>query len=317
MEIYLAPLRGVTDYVFRNTFMQFFNGIDKAVTPFISKAKGNKLKKSYKNDILPENNISIPIIPQILTNNTADFIFMAEHCYEAGYELINWNLGCPHTPVMKKKRGAGLLPYPEQIEAILESIIPNIHTKLSIKARLGADDNSELIKLISMFNKYPLTELIIHPRTGTQMYGGEVNLDVFAECLALSEHPVVYNGDINSLDVFKDLSERFKSINKWMIGRAAITNPFLPGIIKQGEDDPSINKINIMKDFHDSLFEGYSEKLSGPIHLINCMKGFWNYFAQSFDDSKKVFKKIKKTTNLYKYNNAVNAVFNGEFKWIA
>ena len=89
-----------------------------------------------------------------------------------------------------------------------------------------------MLQLIPIFNRFPLEELVIHPGTGAQMYDGEVDLDMFEQCLGLSQHRVAYNGDIDSLEKFKMLSQRFGSVKRWMIGRGLIGNPFLSEKIK-------------------------------------------------------------------------------------
>lgn len=308
--LYLAPLQGLTDAIYRNTFTKHFGGFDVAITPFISTVKGNRIKPSHLKDVLPENNSGMPIVPQIMGNEQDDFILLASMLYDLGYKNINWNLGCPYPMVTKKKRGSGLLPYPDLIETFLDKTLSAIPNRLSIKTRLGYKDAEEIYKLIPIFNRYPLTEIIIHPRIGKQMYEGTTDLDTFQECLVLSEHPVVYNGDINSLAVFMDLSSRFGKVNRWMTGRGTLANPFLPAIIKTGRDYFS-NKIIKIRKFHDELFARYHQILFDS-HLVERMKGFWFYFSKSFKDSRDTLKKIHKVKRVDRYLEVVNRLFDIE-----
>jgi len=229
--LYLAPIRGITDAIYRQTFMRYFGGFDCAVAPFLTTFHGATIKATHLTDLLPENNTLLPVIPQILSKNPDNFIGVAQELYDLGYGTVNWNLGCPYPRVAKKKRGSGLLPFPEEIQTFLDKIkiIPN---SLSIKLRIGRRNPDEIFDLLPIFNTFPLTEIIIHPRTGEQMYNGSVDLDVFAQCLEKSDHPIVYNGDINDIKTFRALEERFPQIKRWMIGRGALADPFLPEEIK-------------------------------------------------------------------------------------
>jgi tRNA-dihydrouridine synthase len=314
-RLYLAPLRGLTDYIYRNTFTRHFDGFDAAVSPFIPTVSAAHFKISHLKDVLPANNSAMPITPQIMGNNSDDFITLAEHLYELGYSTVNWNLGCPFPMVAKKQRGSGLLRYPDIIEAFLEKTVPSIPNRLSIKARLGCRQTDEILKLILIFNQYPLEEIIIHPRTGKQMYDGQPNLDMFEKCLELSRHRIVYNGDINDLATFNVYSERFRTVSLWMIGRGALANPFLPSIIKAGKDDFD-NKVETFRHFYEDLFEAYRQVFSGPGHLLARLKGFWTYFSKPFHNSRKIEKKIHRTQKLNRYLEIVNRFFEEEAEWV-
>ena len=312
--MYLAPLRGFTDCIFRNVFTRHFGGLDSAVTPFIPSVDTSRIKPSHLNDVLPQNNLQLPIVPQIIGNKAENFICLATRLYELGHETVNWNLGCPFPMVAKKQRGSGLLPYPEKIDAFLEKTVASIPNRLSIKTRLGRKKADEILKLIPIFNRYPLREIIIHPRTGKQMYTGAPDLETFQKCSALSQHRVVYNGDITGLAVFKALGTRFPDIRHWMIGRAAVANPFLPAIIKAGQDDFT-NKIKVFKKFYDDLFDQYRQVFSGPGHLLDRMKGFWTYFSQSFENGGHIRQKIHRTHELQRYLKIVELFFEQEAVW--
>ncbi|NOR11612.1 MAG: tRNA-dihydrouridine synthase family protein, partial [Desulfovibrionaceae bacterium] len=320
----LAPLRGLTDSTYRNVFSRFFPGFDSAVAPFITTYQGKAIKSSRLKDILPENNENLSITPQILAKNPENFQKIATILADLGYETVNWNLGCPYPMVANKMRGSGLLPHPEKIAYFLDAI-QKAPLALSIKTRIGRTHPEEIMKLMPIFNQFPLTELIIHPRTGIQMYKGDVDLETFHACLDLSRHPVVYNGDINSIGDYNRLSEKFPTVSRWMIGRGALANPFLPGQIKAELSSLSAQtklmplrykQLSIDKNhrqtlalFHDTLFQCYQENLSGPGHILGRMKGVWFYLSHSFVDGKKLLKKIQKTTRISQYRNIVQSAF--------
>lgn len=305
----LAPLRGLTDFIYRNIFSQFFPGFDSTVAPFITTYQGNAIKSSRLKDLLPENNQNLPLTPQILAKNPENFLKLAYILADLGYEKVNWNLGCPYPMVANKKRGSGLLPHPDRIANFLDKI-QGTPLALSIKTRIGRTHPEEIIKLMSIFNQFPLTELIIHPRTGIQMYTGNVDLETFHACLDLSHHPVVYNGDINSVNDYNKLSVKFPAVAGWMIGRGALANPFLPGQIKGLSCNAT--HMQTLASFHDTLFQQYRENLSGPGHILGRMKGVWFYLSHSFADGKKLLKKIQKTTRISQYEHIVKSAWENQ-----
>ncbi len=315
INLYLAPLRGLTDYTFRNVFSRHFGGLDLAVTPFIPTLDTSRIKPSHLNDVLPQNNHRLPIVPQIIGNRAEKFIPLATRLFELGHETVNWNLGCPFPMVAKKQRGSGLLPYPEKIEAFLEKAVAAIPNRLSVKTRLGRKSPDEILKLMPIFNRYPLKEIIIHPRTGQQMYTGSPDLETFQKCLTLSQHRVVYNGDITSPAVFQTLCTRFPDIRHWMIGRAVVANPFLPAILKAGRDDFAV-KVETFRIFYEDLFDHYRQVFSGPGHLLDRMKGFWTYFSRSFQNAHRIRKKIHRAHKLQHYVEIVARFFDQEAVWL-
>lgn len=310
----MAPIRGMTDHIYRNTFADHFNGFDLAIAPFIASPVGSKIRRKYLKGVLPENNLSMPVIPQILSKSADGFILLANRLFDLGYETVNWNLGCPYPQVANKQRGSGLLPHTDLIQAFLDNVIPSINGRLSVKTRLGRETKEDIFALLPVLDAYPIEEIMIHPRTGLQMYTGSPDLDAFGECLALTRHPVVYNGDIRTADDFNQLSARFATIDRWMIGRGALVDPFLPEMIKTGKHDTG-DRIEKLESFHDALFEQYSRILSGPTHILDRMKGLWQYFSQPFSDCKKAMKKIKKAKTPDQYQSVVAEFFKEKPCW--
>ncbi|HPC85056.1 MAG TPA: tRNA-dihydrouridine synthase family protein [Smithellaceae bacterium] len=306
--VYLAPLQGMTDRIYRNLFPLYFKGVDLAVAPFLSATKSIK-PGSLLRDHSPDQNSGIPTIPQIMSSAPDDFTRLANALFDIGYGEVNWNLGCPFRMVVKKGRGAGMLCRPDRIEAFLEKAVPALKPKLSIKLRLGLKDPDEILELIPVFNRFPLEELIIHPRTGAQMYGGNVDLDRFGKCLDLSQHRVVYNGDVTTVETYERIAGRFGSVHRWMIGRGLLGNPFLAEEIKFQAARPYDEKVGILRAFHDHLFSEYSKILSGPAHLTNKMKEFWTYSGSFLRDREKNRKSINKTHHRDQYLAAVRDIF--------
>lgn len=314
MLLYLAPLQGFTDRVFRNSYSRFFSGFDVAIAPFISAMQEGRSKKKEIRDVLPEHNQLMPVIPQIMGNNPSDFAVVANLLYDMGYTSVNWNLGCPFKMVAKKKKGSGLLCFPDLIDSFLERVYPMMKTRLSIKMRLGRYDAKEIFTLMPILNRYPLDEITIHPRTGVQMYNGGVDLDLFEEACSMSKHTIVYNGDIRNREDFERLSRRFGFIDRWMIGRGILTDPFLPMTIR-GECDKVSDKTNTIKQFHDEYYRERLDYLSGPAHVTDRMKSFWSYLAPSLEGGQGFFKQVKKITNPDLYIKAVDVFFERGTRW--
>lgn len=306
-QIILAPLQGFTDCTYRNVFCDHFSGLDEALAPFISTMSERRLKPSRIKDVFPENNTKLFVVPQILSNSPEDFVFLADHLFDLGHKTVNWNLGCPHSKIAKKFRGSGLLCHPDRIDDFLTRVIPRLRNTLSVKIRLGRKNQEEVLKLLPIFDAHPLDEIILHPRTGIQMYTGNADHDAFELAQKNSRHSFTYNGDIVDLVSFQKVKQRFPEINRFMIGRGMLSNPFLAedikGLVKQTD------RVKRLIDFHDDLMKGYEKIFSGPGHLTGRMKGFWTYFGPSFKDGRKPLKKILKSKTLGAYRHHVDLFF--------
>ena len=310
MKLYLAPIKGITNRVFRTVFLKYFKGIDLAVAPFLTIKNINKLKISYRKEFETYENSKIETVPQLLSNNPDEFLSIANMLHGMGYTTINWNLGCPYPMVLKKHKGADLLQYPDKISSFLEKVLPHLKPELTIKLRLGMQSSEEILKIIPIFNEFKVKEIIIHARTGKQVYSGSVHLDSFEKCLILTNIPVVYNGDINSISYYQLLSKRFASINRWMIGRGILSNPFLAEEIKHGRPIDQSVKVKQIYGFINEIFDAYSNILSGPAHITDKMKSIWFYLSNSFEESKKIQKKVKKISNAKQYLKFTEDFFN-------
>lgn len=305
MKFYLAPMEGITGHIYRNSYEKYFHNIDKYFTPFIVPNQSVSLKTKELKDLLPQNNKGLNIVPQILTNDAEGFILTANKLKQLGYEEINLNLGCPAGTVVSKKRGSGFLAYPEELDKFLDEIYKIDNMKISIKTRLGKERADEFYKLIEIYNKYPLEELIIHPRTREDFYGNTPNLEVFKDALKLSKHSICYNGDIFTLNSYNKIINEFPEVNKVMLGRGILANPGLIGEIKNNE---FANK-EIIKMFHDEIFENYTILLNEDKNAMYRMKELWGYMSHIFTNNKKYYKKIKKVQKAIDYKNAVNSLF--------
>ena len=269
----LAPMQGLTEVLFRRVVSRCFPQVfDYAISPFISLTHGNlhdALKKI--DDVLPENNEGcMPVVPQILGKEIEEFVALSNRLYECGFGEVNWNIGCPMRRVAGKHRGSGILPYPNEVLAVLDNVVPRMKPRLSVKMRLGYVHDDEIFKIIPVLNDYPLVNVTIHPRTGKQQYGGIVNLDRFGEVLPLIKHKVIYNGDIKTLADYERIHTRFPQVEDFMIGRGALQNPLLPATIKGHQVGVAECRHFIIELMEEVLRQSISQEAK-----VRKMKEYW------------------------------------------
>ena len=312
IRLHSSPLQGFTDFRFRNAFQKYFGGIDQYMAPYIRLKGKLEIKPANERDILPANNQNLDLIPQIITKDVKEFLFVSDYVQKFGYEELNWNLGCPYPMVAKRGMGSGLLNMPEKIDEILKRVSAESDIRVSVKLRLGYESPKEILRVLPVLENYKLTNIAIHPRIGKQLYKGEVDLNAFEKCLGQSSHTIFYNGDITSVRRFGEMKDHFPTIDHWMIGRGLIADPFLPGMIKANNPVYPEDRHKVLSAFHDTLFSSYEEALSGPKHLLMKMYSLWEYFIQSFPSSPKGLKKIKKAQSISTYREVVKQIVNQE-----
>lgn len=305
MKYYLAPLEGITTYVYRNAYHKYFKPMDKYFTPFIVPHKDKKFNSRELKELSPTHNQGLNVIPQLLTNNAEDFLKTANDIIAMGYEEINLNLGCPSKTVVTKKKGSGFLEFPEELDRFLDKIYTKADFKISIKTRIGKDSPEEFYHLLEIYNKYPIEELTIHPRIQTDYYNNTPNLDMFEVAYKESKNPICYNGDLNSKIDLVSLTDRFPDLEQVMIGRGIIHNPGLVDWIDSGKS----LSLDDLHAFHDMILEEYVKISSGDRNVLFKMKELWFYMIPLFENAEKVGKKIKKTERLKEYESIINTLF--------
>jgi tRNA-dihydrouridine synthase B len=297
---YLAPIRGITNRIYRNCFADLFGEMDTAITPFIQTAKGHLVKPVHLVECDPAQN-HMPIIPQIIGRDPDQFVELARQLADLGNKAVNWNLGCPYPTMTKKRKGAGLLPYPEAIDRFLDQVCKRLPLTLSVKMRLGMEAPEEYSAILPVLNRYPLQHVTIHARLGIQMYAGPIDLDAFGHCCERLDHPVIYSGDIFSIDDYQRLSTRFPQVRIWMLGRGLLSNPHLLREIKDNRAIPFPDTMTQLALFHRNLFDQYRQRLAGLTHLLQQMLGHWTYWCQGLPNGDKHLKKIRRAKTLTRY----------------
>lgn len=308
MKYYLAPMEGITGYIYRNLYQEIFHNVDKYFTPFVSPNQNHCLQKKELNDIAPENNQGMFVVPQILTNRADYFTETEKMMQELGYKEVNLNLGCPSGTVVAKGKGSGFLAKKEELDIFLEEIFSHAVTKISIKTRLGRYKHEEFYELIEIFNKYPIEELIIHPRVQKEYYKNKPNLEIFKEALHMSKNPICYNGNIFTAKDYHEFIEKFPQVESIMCGRGSIGNP---GLIDEMRAGIFMEK-DTLKTFHDKLYRAYQQVLFGDKSVLFKMKEVWYYMIHIFSNYEIYAKKIRKVEKCSEYNRIITKLFQEE-----
>ena len=301
----MAPLEGITGYIYRKTYEKYFGGVDKYFSPFISPNQKRICRTREQKDILPENNAGLYLVPQIMTNQADMFIKTVKYLQQYGYQEFNLNLGCPASTVVTKMKGSGFLAQPEKLEQFLEQIYEKCDTNISIKTRIGFESAEEFSRLLSIFEKFPVSELIIHPRTRQDFYQNEPDMRAFSYAMSHSRHRICYNGNIFSKKDYTNLVENYPALQSVMLGRGILQNPT---IIEQIKENELPDKDHI-KAFMTEICEKYKEELSGERPVLFKMKELWQYLVFSFDVDEKWKKKMRKAQSLSEYQIIINELF--------
>lgn len=305
MKIYLAPMEGITGYLYRNAHHTYFGNVDKYFTPFIVPNQNRSLSAREFHDVCPEYNQGMTVIPQILTNKAEDFLWAAGQLKQFGYDEVNFNLGCPSKTVVSKKKGSGFLAHQVELNRFLDEVFSKADLKISIKTRLGKDSPEEFYELIQIFNQYPIEELIIHPRIQTDYYKNKPNLEVFRDALHSTKIPVCYNGNLFTASAYDAFTTEFPEVETIMLGRGMIANPALADEI---QNHVFLDKQQL-RLFHDTVCQGYQERMSGDRNVLFKMKELWSYMICVFSNYEKYGKRIRKTERLNDYEAIVSALF--------
>jgi tRNA-dihydrouridine synthase len=305
LPIHFAPLQGYTDAIYRSAHARIFGGIASYYTPFVRLEHGDFRRKDVR-ELDADNNRGVNLTPQLIASTPEKILRILALFIEKGYKNIDINLGCPFPTLAKRHNGAGLLPYPDEVKALLMAAIeahPEI--QFSVKMRLGWEDANECMALLPLLNSLPLSHITMHPRLGKQQYKGEVDLEAFQRFYAECEKPLIYNGDLLTLDDIDTISNRFPRLSGLMIGRGLLANPALAIEYQQGAPLSLKEKIEKIRLLHADVFSQYGNLLEGgDLQLLTKMRTFWEYLLP--DGDRKAKKVIHKTSKLSNYQAAVS-----------
>jgi tRNA-dihydrouridine synthase len=310
----LAPLHGITLFPFRNTFLKHFKGIDKVMAPFVPAVQTGRFSLRLYRDILPENNLNISLIPQLLGHDKTALRESCKVLQSMGYSKINWNLGCPSKSVVGHGRGCGLMPNTSAIMDIIEEVLKLDNLEFSLKIRLGLNHPEESERLIENLRNYPISEIIIHPRLGVAQYEGVVDLARFEKLYQSATQPIIYNGDIKTLQDIEMLHKRFPKLEQFMLGRGLLKNPFLAEEIRNNDSTPK--KKTRFWNFYDEYQEVLLIHFQNHQGILSHLKELWRYFYVFFNLNDTELNDFLRSTTLseledqiYKYGLKKNLAF--------
>lgn len=305
LPIHFAPLQGYTEAIYRQAHARIFGGVESYYTPFVRVEHGLIRRKDMR-EITLEHNQGVQLVPQLIASSVEKMEAIIALFIEKEYKTVNINLGCPFPVLAKRHNGSGMLPYPEEVRNLLTAAVER-HPDLqfSVKMRLGWENAEESRALLPLLNELPLTHIILHPRLGKQQYKGEVDLNSFEEFYNECRHPLIYNGDLLTVDDIHTITAHFPRLAGVMIGRGLLANPALAVEYHQGHPFTESEMREKLRLFHADVFAQYSELLEGgDKQLLTKMQAFWEYLMPEGD--RKAKKTIHKATKVENYRTAAN-----------
>ena len=298
MPIHFAPLQGYTDDVYRRIHHELMGGIQTYYTPFL-RMEGGGVRSKDMRDIRPEFNEGVPVVPQIIVKSMKEFDFLTGIVEEKGYTRVDINMGCPFPLQAKHGRGSGLLAHVDIIEEMAKAIAAKSQLKFSVKMRLGWENANEWRPVLDVLNSTPLEQITLHPRIGTQQYKGSVSMEAFEEFYKLCKHPLIYNGDVTSVDDIRKLEEMYPKLAGVMIGRGLLARPSLALEYASGVELSWEKRRSLLLDFHDRMKAHYETTANSETQVHSRLRLFWEYMEEEL--GRKTYKKIMKAGNLKNY----------------
>lgn len=305
MELWFAPLEGLTGHIYRTAHAAHFAPADGYMTPFLSPGSNRHWTSRQASDVLPAHNQGLHVVPQLLTHQAEPFLWAAENLAQMGYREVNLNLGCPSGTVTAKKKGAGFLGEPAALDAFLDTVCARSPLPVSVKTRLGMHSEEEFAGLLEIYNRYPLARLIVHPRVRDDYYKNTPHMEAFRYAVQHSRAPVCYNGDLFTPEDVHAFCTQFPQVEQLMLGRGLLANPALIERLRGGQGLTTPR----LRAFHDELLARYRQELSGDVPVTHKMKELWHYMGCMFPDFARLGKALFKARRLDAYQAAAARVF--------
>lgn len=301
MKYYFAPMEGLTDSIYRKLHHRYFPGVDAYYMPFLSPTVHRSLTTKEARELPMADSVDFEAVPQLLTKVSQDFIWAAEQCRDRGYRQVNLNIGCPSGTVVAKGKGAGMLRDLEQLDRFLEEIFSGTSLPISVKTRLGLESAEEFTSILEILNRYPILELIVHPRVRNDFYKGKVNMEAFRFCAENSKAPLCYNGNLSSIEDIQKIQKDFPQVKAVMLGRGLIGDP---GMLC----DNGTNVV-VLEKMYAELLEAYTDAFGGSRNAMFRLKENWRYLICHFENAEKLYKRLRKTTDLQEYKQLTAQIF--------
>lgn len=301
MFYYFAPMEGITDSVFRTIHHNYFPGVDRYYLPFFSPTIHRQLTPREQRELPPADCVDYAAVPQILTKNPEDFLWAAQVCGELGYKEVNLNVGCPSGTVVSKGKGAGMLRSTDDLKRFLEATLENSPIPVSVKTRLGMENPEEFQEILAIYNQFPISELIVHPRVRTDYYKEPVREEWFAYAVANSKAPLCFNGNLTTVEQCRNVAQRYPELHGIMVGRGLVGDP---GMLSR-----SGTQLAPLQEFHDALLDGYIQTFGSQRNAMFRMKENWHYLSRRFVGCDALWKKLRKCTDVGRYRELTTEIF--------
>ena len=299
MRYYFAPMEGLTDSIYRRLHHEYFGGIDRYYMPFLSPTMHRTLTHKEERELPMADSVGFTAVPQILTKVADDFLWAAQICAQRGYDEVNLNLGCPSGTVVSKGKGSGMLRDLDALDRFLDAIFTDSALPITVKTRLGLEEAEAFPALLDIYNRYPIRELTIHPRVRKQFYEGSVDMEMFRYAAKNSKNTLCYNGDLRTKEDIAAIAAEFPDMQSVMIGRGLIADPGMLG---------SCNR-KTLEAFHNALLEEYTVAFGGSRNALFRLKENWHFLITRFENSEKLWKKLRKTTDIAEFRSITAEIF--------
>lgn len=300
MRYYFAPMEGLTDSIYRRLHHKYFPGVDRYYMPFLSPTIHRTLTHREDRELPMADSVNFRAVPQVLTKVPEDFLWAAQVCLDRGYDEVNLNVGCPSGTVVSKGKGSGMLRDLEHLDRFLEEVFSKTPLPVSVKTRLGIENPEEFPAILEIYNRYPIRELTVHPRVRKQFYNGSVDMEMFRYAAENSKNPLCYNGDILSMAQADKIGQEFPMVESVMIGRGLVADP---GLLSGGTD------VKALEQFMNALLEEYTVSFGGARNAMFRLKENWGLLHPRFEGVDKLWKRLRKTTDLEEYKAITAEIF--------
>ena len=303
--VLLAPMEDVTDASFRILCREA--GAAMVYTEFIS-SDGliRDAKKAIAKMVTSEEEAPVAIqiygsIPEAMVDAARMADRAAEIAGGHGADIVDINFGCPVSKIAGRGAGSGMMKDPDKMIAITKAVVEAVGKPVTVKTRLGWDDNSKIIvELAERLQDAGIAALTIHGRTRCQMYKGEADWTLIG---AVKENPrmhipIIGNGDINSAEKAREAFDRY-GVDGIMVGRASFGRPWIFSEIRTLLDTgtpmpaPGVRERVALAKRHLDL----SLSLKGPVTGVFEMRRHLSCYFKGLRDFKETRIKLVTSTD--------------------
>jgi tRNA-dihydrouridine synthase len=297
-QIFSAPLQGFTDYAFCAAHQKVIGGVDRYFTPYVVLENDGSIKGKYTRELQRFAQMK-DVVPQVLPASVDELKLLLDFLGKQGFSRVNINAGCPYPMVMNRGRGAALLAKPYDLMQMVDVAHSTFQFEVGIKTRLGIDACDKAEPLAEMLDFNQLTEWTVHARTARQMYKGDVQIQAFE--VLIQRFPLFrwfYNGDIDSVECFRNFQNLLPPVSGYMFGRGLLMNPFLA--IQCVENGRVENELwaKLQLEFLLTYFDLIVDTSNDAKHAMNRVTAASEYFSQMYMEPHKLRKALKKSRTL-------------------